>query len=191
MSYDDFISGASNDFGVPVGIIKSVIQVESSGNPFATGTSGEKGLMQIMPATGRDLGLKNFYDPESNIRAGTKYLSQQYKVSGNWRDALAKYNGGKHFQGSQAQGYADKVLGNMGGSGHEYQAANGDGIKSGGDAELGGGGAAGEGDGDDKPWYEKIIDYLLGLLKKGGVKILIGMLAVLIIIFGVWKLINS
>lgn len=59
-------------------IIKAIIDIESSWNPYAEGSSGEIGLMQLMPTTAQWLGftrpLVDLYEPVSNIRYGTKYL---------------------------------------------------------------------------------------------------------------------
>lgn len=205
-NYQDIISGASNDFGVPADIIRSVISVESSWNPSAVGSSGEKGLMQLMPGTAAELGVSNAFDPQQNIRAGAKYLSQQYKKMGNWRDALARYNAGKYYAGSQGQGYADKVI-------SVYKGMNSDGgltpildaKESGGDVVT----AAGVGDAavktiDDssepwyirmvnavKAWFNEIYQSVKKFLIDNLTKLALILVAVFIIAVGIWKLINS
>lgn len=90
------ISSASKRYGVSRDLIKAVITVESCFKKRARGTSGEKGLMQLMPATARRFGVKKGYNPWQNIHGGTKYLSYLLKrYNGNTRRAVAAYNAGE------------------------------------------------------------------------------------------------
>lgn len=116
--YEPIIAQASKQFNVPPHIIKAVITAESAGKSSAVSKVGAKGLMQLMDGTAGDLGVKNSFDPEDNIRGGTKYLRKMLdEFDGNVDLALAAYNAGpgnvrKHggippFQETQA--YVRKV----------------------------------------------------------------------------------
>ncbi|WP_226001305.1 lytic transglycosylase domain-containing protein [Paenibacillus sp. BJ-4] len=94
-AYDDMINEASQKYGVPVALIKAVIDTESSFNPLVTSSAGAKGLMQLMDATAQGLGVSDPYDPAQNIDAGVRYLSYQIKrFNGQENMALAAYNAG-------------------------------------------------------------------------------------------------
>ncbi|MGC4082079.1 MAG: lytic transglycosylase domain-containing protein [Vicinamibacterales bacterium] len=60
--------------GVDAALVRAVIQVESAYQPRARSTKGAVGLMQVLPSTARQDGIRNLYDPTSNIRAGVTHL---------------------------------------------------------------------------------------------------------------------
>lgn len=77
----------------PPSLVKAVMQVESGGKQEAVSSKGARGLMQIMPATARDLGI-DANDPQQNVEGGSRYLAQQLNKFGNESLALAAYNWG-------------------------------------------------------------------------------------------------
>jgi soluble lytic murein transglycosylase-like protein len=76
-------------------LVKAVIQVESGYNHKALSNKGAMGLMQLMPDTASLFNVRNAFDPEENLRAGTRYLRQLLdRFAGRLELALASYNAG-------------------------------------------------------------------------------------------------
>jgi soluble lytic murein transglycosylase len=95
VKYDEIIAKASRKFEVDPYLVKAIIKAESSFEPDAISQSGAQGLMQLMPATAKDMNVDNPFDPEDNIIGGTKYLSLLLKrFNRNTRLAVAAYNVG-------------------------------------------------------------------------------------------------
>jgi soluble lytic murein transglycosylase-like protein len=95
--YETLIKRYAKKYGVDTALIKAVIHAESDFNPYATSNKGAQGLMQLMPATARDLSVVDAFDPEDNIRGGVKYLKKLLKkFNGNLALSLAAYNAGPH-----------------------------------------------------------------------------------------------
>ena len=94
-SFEPLVQAHAMRTGIRPDLVRAVIQVESGFNPRATSPKGAMGLMQLMPATAREMGVVNAYDPEENIRGGTMYLRQLLdRYEGNEELALAAYNAG-------------------------------------------------------------------------------------------------
>lgn len=88
------IKEASEKYNIPQSLIAAVIKHESNFNMNAVSSAGARGLMQLMPATARGLGVQDIHDPRENIMGGTKYLRQMLDRFGTVELALAAYNAG-------------------------------------------------------------------------------------------------
>jgi soluble lytic murein transglycosylase-like protein len=117
--YDEMIRTYAGRYGVDPALVKAVIQAESGFRSRVRSNRGARGLMQIMPGTGRAYGVRNLYDPKQNLRAGIRHL--RYLLDRHDNDptlALAAYNAGaravKTYGGvppfAETRGYVAKVL---------------------------------------------------------------------------------
>jgi len=93
--YDALIRQSAERYGVDPALVKAVVRTESAFNPYAVSRAGAKGLMQLMDATARALGVDNPFDPAQNVAGGTRYLAHLLgKYGGSLKAALAAYNAG-------------------------------------------------------------------------------------------------
>lgn len=90
----DLVKRISSENGIDPKLVEAVISVESAFNPTAVSSAGAKGLMQLMPGTAKQLGVTDPFDPEQNIRGGSRYLKQLMSQFGDLKLAIAAYNAG-------------------------------------------------------------------------------------------------
>jgi len=94
-AFSDPIQYAAQRHQVDPALVRALIHAESAFNPKARSNKGAQGLMQLMPATARELGVNNAMEPKQNISGGTKYIAQLLKrFNGNIKLATAAYNAG-------------------------------------------------------------------------------------------------
>jgi hypothetical protein len=117
LRYNALIEKASLRYGVDSTLVRAVIQVESNYEHRARSPKGARGLMQLMPATARQYGVSNLYDPASNIEAGIRHLKSLLDRFPLML-ALAAYNAGEaavqRFGGvppfAETRTYVDRIL---------------------------------------------------------------------------------
>jgi soluble lytic murein transglycosylase-like protein len=91
----EMLSKAGQAHNLDVDLLASLVKAESNGNARAISRAGAQGLMQLMPATARDLGVADSFKPEENVRGGAVYLDALLtRYQDNLALALAAYNAG-------------------------------------------------------------------------------------------------
>lgn len=94
--YGELIYEKAKKYDVDPALVAAVIEQESRFKPRAKSHVGARGLMQLMPRTGRWMGARNLYDPEQNVDAGVKYIKYLNKrFKGDLKKTIAAYNGGE------------------------------------------------------------------------------------------------
>jgi soluble lytic murein transglycosylase-like protein len=118
------IRHAAERYGLSEQLVTAVIRVESGFNPRAVSPKGAQGLMQLMPATASQLGVRDVFDIVENIDGGVRYLRGLMERFGNNLSlALAAYNAGERavlqYGGippfRETEQYVARILGIVGG----------------------------------------------------------------------------
>lgn len=177
VNYETCFQAAAETYQVPVGLLKAVAKVESDFTADAVSCCGAQGVMQLMPATARYLGVTDAFDPAQNIMGGAKYLRQLLdRFNGDVSKALAGYNAGpgavEKCGGvpSYARGYVNKVLGYMGGGVSVPTQAFSAGTAAGAIPSGADGGAAPSLDSLDTLSKGELADLLLREYQSGGIR---------------------
>jgi hypothetical protein len=95
VDFERLVAEAAQRHGLDPALVRAVVGVESGFEPQAVSSKGAQGLMQLMPATARDLGITDPFDPAANLDGGSRYLSALVaRYEGDLPKALAAYNAG-------------------------------------------------------------------------------------------------
>jgi len=96
--YRLLIESISSRNGVDPDLIDAMMKTESNYNPKAISSKGARGLMQLIPETGRRFGVEDFFDPRQNIEGGVRYIKYLLEMfHGNVDLSLAAYNAGENL----------------------------------------------------------------------------------------------
>ena len=118
----DIFRRASEKYGVSYDFLTAVAKAESNFNPNCVSSAGAKGIMQIMPAEAKGLGIQDVFDAEQNIMGSAKLLAAHLKkFNGDTTLAAAAYNAGsgrvKQYGGvppfKETQNYVKKIAAYM------------------------------------------------------------------------------
>ena len=93
-SYLPHVYAAEAKYSLPTGLLDALVWTESRYNPLAVSPAGAAGLGQLMPATAKELGVFNRFDPMANIFGAARYLRQMLDRFGVVHLAVAAYNAG-------------------------------------------------------------------------------------------------
>jgi hypothetical protein len=89
------IDETSRRYGVDAALVHAVVRAESAFDHLAVSSKGARGLMQLMPTTASEIGVRDVFHPRENLEGGVYYLRELLdRFSGNTRLALAAYNAG-------------------------------------------------------------------------------------------------
>jgi soluble lytic murein transglycosylase-like protein len=135
--FDALIEEAAIRYKMPPALVRAVMHAESAFDPNALSHVGASGLMQLMPATAREMYVKDIFDPKENIEGGVRYLRVlANEFNGDMVKMVAAYNAGpdavKRYNGQvppfpETQAYVRKVIALY--FQYKAQAAEGDGAR--------------------------------------------------------------
>lgn len=95
VNLNEVVAAASGTYRLDPDLVNSVIRAESGFNTRAVSPKGAQGLMQLMPQTASQLGVRNAFDPQANVEGGTRYLRELLeRYDFDLIKALAAYNAG-------------------------------------------------------------------------------------------------
>ena len=98
-------------YQVPVELVESVIDVESNWNPYAVSPKGAVGLMQLMPGTALEFGVRNRFQVEDNLRGGVAYLAWLIQLfRGDLRLVMGAYVAGQDRMLSRGLSYSSREV---------------------------------------------------------------------------------
>ena len=119
---DPIFKKAASTYGISEKILKAVAKAESDFQVTAVSKAGAMGIMQLMPATAKELGVSDPFNPEQNIMGGAKLLASNLKeFGGDLKLALAAYNAGsgavRKYDGippyNETQNYVKKIMADL------------------------------------------------------------------------------
>lgn len=123
VSMDSIFEEAAQLYNVPAALLKAMGKAESGFNADAVSPAGAQGVMQLMPATAKALGVEDPFDARSNIMGGAKYIAEKLAAyDGDIELALAAYNAGsgnvRKYGGvppfTETQNYIKRIMEYMG-----------------------------------------------------------------------------
>ena len=118
-TWDQNIRKLARQYDIEPSLVKAIMHAESYFNPKAVSRTGAQGLMQLMPRTAKQYGVRNAFNPDQNLKGALRYLTFLKSLFPNQPElVIAAYNAGENavykYQGippySETQQYVKKVV---------------------------------------------------------------------------------